>query len=45
MILNLGKCRFMSIGTKTHDGHIVYYDNFTLKNSNEEERLGARKLT
>ena len=46
MILNPGKYHFMSIGKDTHD--VFYYDNFTLKNSNEEEILGVtidRKLT
>ena len=48
MILNPGKCHFMSIGTHTHDEDFFYYDNLTLKNSNEEEILGVtidRKLT
>ena len=46
MILNPGKYHSMSIGKDTHD--VFYYDNFTLKNSNEEEILGVtidRKLT
>ena len=45
MILNPGKYHSMSIGKDTHD--VFYYDNFTLKNSNEEEILGVttdRKL-
>ena len=48
MILNPGKCHFMSIGKDTHDEDVFYYDNLTLKNSNEEEILGVltdRKLT
>ena len=47
MILNPGKCHFMSIGKDT-DGDVFYYRNFTLKNSNEKEILGVtidRKLT
>ena len=47
MILNPGKCYFMSIGKDTHDEGVFYY-NFTLKNSTEEEILGVnieRKLT
>ena len=46
MILNPGKYHSMSIGKDTDD--VFYYDNFTLKNSNEEEILGVtidRKLT
>ena len=42
MILNPGKCHFMSIGKDTRD------EDVTLKNSNEEEILGVtidRKLT
>ena len=48
MILNPGKCHFMSIGKDTRDKDVFYYDNLTLKNSNEEEILGViidRKLT
>ena len=48
MILSPGKCHFMSIGKDTHDEDVFYYDNLTLKNSNEEEILGVtidRKLT
>ena len=48
MILNPGKCHFMSIGKDTHDEDVFYYDNLTLKNSNEEEILEVtidRKLT
>ena len=48
MILNPGKCHFMSIGKDTHDEDVFYYDNLTLKNSNEEEILGItidRKFT
>ena len=48
MILNPGKCHLMSIGKDTNDEDIFYYDNLTLKNSNEEEILGItidRKLT
>ena len=37
MILNPGKCHFMSIGRDTHDEDVFYYDNLTLKNSNEEQ--------
>ena len=38
----------MSIGKDTRDKDVFYYDNLTLKNSNEEEILGVtidRKLT
>ena len=48
MILNPGKCHFMSIGKDIHDEDVFSYDNLTLKNSNEEEILGVtinRKLT
>ena len=48
MILNPGKYHFMSIGKATHDEDGFYYDNLTLKNSNEEETLGVnvdRRLT
>ena len=48
MILNPGKCHFMSIGKENHDEHVFYYDNLTIKNSNEEEILEVtidRKLT
>ena len=48
MILNPGKCHFMFIGKGTHDEDVFYYDNLTLKNSNEEEISGVtldRKLT
>ena len=41
MILNPGKCHFMSIGNDTHDKDAFYYDNLTLKNSNEQEILGV----
>ena len=47
MILN-PECDFMSIGKDSHDEDVFYYDNFTLKHSNEEEILGVtihRKLT
>ena len=47
-ILNPGKCHFISIGKDTHDKDVFYYDNHTLKNSNEEEILRVtidRKLT
>ena len=37
MILNPGKCHFMSIGRDTHDEDVFYYDKLTLKNSNEEQ--------
>ena len=30
----------MSIGKDAHDEDVFYYDNLTLKNSNEEEILG-----
>ena len=40
MILNPGKCHFMSISKDTHDEDVFYYDNFTLKNSNVQEILG-----
>ena len=42
------KCHFMSIGKDSHDEGAFYYDNLTLKNSNEEEILGVtidRKFT
>ena len=48
MTLNPGKSHFMSIGKDTRDKDVFYYDNLTLKNSNEEEILGViidRKLT
>ena len=48
MILNPGKCYFMSLGQDTHDEKVFHYDNLTLKNSNAEEILGVtiyRKLT
>ena len=48
MILSPRKCHFMSIGKDTHGGNVFYYDNLTLKSSNEEEILGVtidRKLT
>ena len=48
MILNLGKCHSVSIGKDTHDKDVFYYDDITLKNSNEEEILEItidRKLT
>ena len=48
MILNLGKCHLMSIDKDTRDKDVFYYDNLTLKNSNEEEILEViidRKLT
>ena len=38
----------MSIGKDTHDKNVFYYDNLSLKNSNEEEILGViidKKLT
>ena len=31
MILNPGNCHFMCIGKDTHDEHVFYYDNLTLK--------------
>ena len=48
MILNLGKYHLMSIDKDTRDKDVFYYDNLTLKNSNEEEILGViidRELT
>ena len=48
MILNYGKCHFMSIGKDPHEEDVFYYNNLTFKNSNEEEILGVtidRKLT
>ena len=48
MILNPGKCHFISIGKETRDEDVFYYDNLTLEYSNEEEILGVtidRKLT
>ena len=50
MILNSGKCQFMSIGKNTHDTTqmFFYYDNLILVKSIEEEILGVtiyRKLT
>ena len=48
MILNPGKFHFMSIGKDTRDEDIFYYDDITVKNSNEKEILGVtidRKLT
>ena len=48
MILNPGKCHFMSIAKDTHDKDVFYYDNLILKNSNEDKILGVtidRKLT
>ena len=48
MILNPGKCHFMSIGKDTRHEDVSYYDNLALRNSNEEEILGVtieRKLT
>ena len=48
MTLNPGKCHLMSIGLNIHEKDVSYYDNLTLKNSNEEEILGVtidRKLT
>ena len=48
MILNPGKCHFISIGKDTHDEDVFYYDSLILKSSNEEVILGVtidRKLT
>ena len=48
MILNPGKSYLMSIGKGAHDEDVFYYDNLTLKNSNEEEILRVtidRKLS
>ena len=36
MILNHGKCHFMSIGKDPHEEDVFYYNNLTFKNSNEE---------
>ena len=41
MILNPGKCYSMLIGKGTHEKHVFYNDNLTLKNSNEEAILGV----
>ena len=41
MNLNLGKCHFMSIVKDAYDEDVFYYDNLTLKNSNEEVILGV----
>ena len=40
IISNLRKCYSMFIGKDGHDQDVFYYDNLTLKNSNEDERLG-----
>ena len=48
LIFNPKKCHFISIGEDTHDKGAFYYDNLTLKNSNDEEILGVtidRKFT
>ena len=48
MILNPKKCHVMSVGKDTHDKDVFYYENLTLKNSNDEEILGVtidKKLT
>ena len=48
MILNPGKCHFVSIGKDIRDKDVFYYNNLTLKNSNKEEILGVtidKKLT
>ena len=48
LIFNTKKCHFMSIGKDNHDEGAFYYDNLTLKNSNEKEILGVtidRKFT
>ena len=48
IIINPGKRHFVSIGKYTRDEDAFYYDNLTLKNSNEEEILEVtidRKLT
>ena len=39
LILNPGKCHFISIIKGTHDKGVFHYDNLTLKNNNEEEIL------
>ena len=41
MILNPGKCHFISIGKDIHDEDVFYYDNLTLENSNEGDILGV----
>ena len=48
MILNPGKCNFMSMGKDIHDEGVFCYDNLTLKKSNDEEIIGVtidRKLS
>ena len=48
MILNPGKCHFMSFGKDTRDEDVFYYHNLTVKSCDEEEILGVtidRKLT
>ena len=48
MVLNLGKCHFLSIGKGIHDEDVLFYDILTLKNSIEEDMLRVtidRKLT
>ena len=41
IISNLRKCYSMFIGKDSHDQDVFYYDNLTLKNSNEDEILGV----
>ena len=41
MILNTGKCYFLSTGKDTHDENVSYYENLTIKNSNKEGKLGV----
>ena len=48
MILNPGKCHFISFGKDTRDEDVFYYHNLTVKSCDEEEILGVtidRKLT
>ena len=40
IISNLRKCYSVFIGKDGHDQDVFYYDNLTLKNSNEDEILG-----
>ena len=37
MVLNPGKCHFMSTGKDIHDEDVFYYNNLTLKNSNRRK--------
>ena len=48
IILNPGKCHFMSINKDTHDEDLFQYDNLAIRKSNEQEVLRItinRKLT